>query len=839
MNALPMLTEDEVRARSGADTREEESGFGALRTERGCLPLRALDVRARIDGLLAEVELHQTFRNVHDVPLEATYIFPLPDRAAVTRFRLVVAGRTIDAELKERGQAREEYDRAIREGHRAAITEEERPGVFTLRVGNLPPGESAEVILSLAGPLPCSANEATFRFPLVVAPRYIPGKPLDGPQVGEGVAADTDAVPDASRISPPVLLPGFPNPVSLSLSVEVLPSELHPHGFRSSLHTVAEEQQAGAHLFKLLPGERLDRDFLLRFRVGGGQVSSSLSLVPDAEGEEGTFLLTLVPPAEDMESVRPRDVAFVLDRSGSMSGWKMIAARRALARMVDTLGERDRFLVLAFDNEVETPPGLPADQLCPATDRHRFRAAEYLAGVEARGGTEMARPLEQAVGRLTEDTDPGRERILVLITDGQVGNEDQLLRLLGPRVHNVRVFALGIDRAVNAGFLRRLADVGGGACELVESEDRLDEVMARTHRFIASPVLTGLRLEGTGLGLVEDSVVPGRLPDLFAGSPLFVYGRFRGTPEVALHVEGQDAGERAWSATLPGSVKPFPAAGSVWARGRVRELEDAYVLATVGGRRDRLEKEIVGTSLRFGVLCRFTAYVAVDRAEKVNPGGQVHGIVQPVELPSGWEAQTLGGAAPLFAASFGAPEAESLESCLRYMPPASMPAAAPPPAARAETDYDSPPRAMYRKKSRARKSAGIEEPGWLSRLLAKLGWGKGPSEEEGEARSLYERVRALADALDQVGPLGDRERMEGFEQLLQSLEALQRELADANDHPAVETLRQDLERLRQLLPNAAAQRAAINTLFRHIRTTLHGWLADNDPAKSRRKSFWK
>jgi Ca-activated chloride channel family protein len=839
MNALPMLTEDEVRTRSGADTQEEESGFGALRTERGCLPLRALDVRARIDGLLAEVELHQTFRNVHDVPLEATYIFPLPDRAAVTRFRLVVAGRTIDAELKERGQAREEYDRAIQEGHRAAITEEERPGVFTLRVGNLPPGESAEVILSLAGPLPCSANEATFRFPLVVAPRYIPGKPLDGPQVGDGVEADTDAVPDASRISPPVLLPGFPNPVSLSLSVEVLPSELRPHGFRSSLHTVAEEQQGGAHLFKLLPGERLDRDFLLRFRVGGGQVSSSLSLVPDAEGEEGTFLLTLVPPAEDVGSVRPRDVAFVLDRSGSMAGWKMIAARRALARMVDTLGERDRFLVLAFDNVVETPPGLPVDQLCPATDRHRFRAAEYLAGVEARGGTEMARPLEQAVSRLTEDGDPGRERILVLITDGQVGNEDQLLRLLGPRVHNVRVFALGIDQAVNAAFLRRLADLGGGACELVESEDRLDEVMGRTHRFIASPVLTGLRLEGAGLGMVEDSVVPGRLPDLFAGSPLFVYGRFRSRPEGALRVEGRDAGERAWSATMMGSVKPFPAAGSVWARGRVRELEDDYVLATEGGRRDRLEKEIVGTSLRFGVLCRFTAYVAVDRAEKVNPGGQVHGIVQPVELPSGWEAQTLGGASHLFRAQFGALAAESMDSCLGDMP-SSMTLGAP------VTRSLSPPpsagsgRAQFRKKARAKKSAGIEEPGWLGRLLAKLGWGgKGPSEEQGEVRSLYERVRALAEALDQVGKIGDLERMEGFEQLLQSLEALQRELADANDHPAVETLRQDLERLRQLLPNAAAQRAAINTLFRHIRTTLHGWLAANDPAKSRRKSFWK
>src|SRR5262249_33264834 len=150
-----------------------------------------------------------------------TYIFPLPDRAAVTRFRMEVAGRVIEGVLQERAQARKEYEQAIQAGHRAAITEEDRPNVFTLRVGNLMPGEQATVRLTLVGPLPTSDGEATFRFPLVVAPRYIPGKPLPGPSVGDGTAPDTDAVPDASRITPPVLLLGYPNPVCLSLAVEV------------------------------------------------------------------------------------------------------------------------------------------------------------------------------------------------------------------------------------------------------------------------------------------------------------------------------------------------------------------------------------------------------------------------------------------------------------------------------------------------------------------------------------------------------------------------------------------------------------------------------------------
>src|SRR4051794_37775998 len=212
---LVLMSEDEV-ARFG---RGSESGFGALSCERGVLPLTAMDVDARVAGVIASIEVAQTFVNTTGAAIEATYMFPLPDRAAVHRFRMEVAGRVIEGVVDERGAARVQYDQAIAAGHRAAITEEERPGVFTLRVGNLMPGEVATIRISLAGPLPVDDGEVTFRFPLVIAPRYIPGHALAGEQAGLGVAADTNLVPDASRISPPVLLPGFPNPVRLGLRV--------------------------------------------------------------------------------------------------------------------------------------------------------------------------------------------------------------------------------------------------------------------------------------------------------------------------------------------------------------------------------------------------------------------------------------------------------------------------------------------------------------------------------------------------------------------------------------------------------------------------------------------
>jgi Ca-activated chloride channel homolog len=636
--SLPIMPDDDLaRVISASPADADSSGFGALLTGRGSLPLASMDVVGRIDGLLSRVTVRQAFVNALDEQVEATYIFPLPDRAAVTGFRMEVAGRIIEGVLEERGKAREEYEQAITEGKRAAIAEEDRPGVFNLRVGNLMPGERATIELNLCGVLPYASGEVTFRFPLVVAPRYIPGTPLPGPSVGDGTTADTDAVPDASRITPPVLLAGFPNPVRLSLEVELHDGAASAHDLRCSLHAIRDEAGEGCRRIRLLPGERLDRDFILRFRLGDTTIRSTLTLHPDASDRSaGTFALTVVPPLDPPSGhSRPRAVAFVLDRSGSMDGWKIVAARRALARMIDTLNEADRFCVLAFGSETESPPGLSAG-LAEANDRNRFRAVEYLAGLGARGGTEMAGPLDHAVELLGQVSPEERDRVLVLVTDGQVGNEDQILATLGRQLKGIRVFTLGIDQAVNEGFLRRLAERGGGACELVESETRLDEVMQSVHRRIGAPLLTGLFLEGEGLAIEPGDVVPRRLPDLFSGSPLLILGRYRGRAEASLLIRATDAAGRAWSESVPAIVRDNPAIASAWARGQIRQIEDRY--AAGDGDRTVLERTIVAVSLRFQVLCRFTAYVAVDRSQPANQSGSLHRVTQPVEMPAGWDA---------------------------------------------------------------------------------------------------------------------------------------------------------------------------------------------------------
>ncbi|HLW65531.1 MAG TPA: VIT domain-containing protein [Gemmataceae bacterium] len=802
---------------------EAEAGFGALSTPLGNLPLKAVEVQTRIDGLNFRTTMRQSFRNCHSDALEATYIFPLPDRAAVGQFRLTVAGRVVEGELQERAKAREMYEEAIKKGHRAAIAEEERPNVFTMRVGNLPPGEDAAVELVLTGALPIDHGEATWRFPLVVAPRYIPGQPLDGESVGSGMELDTDAVPDASRISPPVLLPGQPNPVRLNLSVEVYPAGLPVHDFRSSLHGVEEQNLPGGFRFCLKPGERLDRDFILRFRFDDVQLRTSLQTQSDpADPSQSIFALTVVPPQDSARANKPRLMVFVLDRSGSMQGWKMLAARRALGRMIDSLTDRDRFAILAFDDQVESFP--PEGKAENAANRQRFRALEWLGKIESRGGTELARPLARAFEILSADkgeASPGVDRIVVLVTDGQVGNEDQILKVLADRLQGIRIFTLGIDQAVNDAFLRRLAGLGGGYSEVVESEERLDDVMDKVHRRIRTPLLTGLKLEGN----VElTDVVPERLSDLFPGTPITILGRIRAgsVSDGAIRVRASDEAGQPW--LWEAKAQPAETVAPVWARGFVRELEDRYAIGR--GKLAEIEKRIVEVSLKYHVLCRFTAFVAVDVKEVVNPGGHLQRITQPVDPAAGWDMLkprrqpemmdamcciNLGTTPPGWAAAALPTETESVDSMFAdFSDPGTT-----------ETDYDVGKHRSEIKKF-AKRSASCE-PAALRRATPGLDL----SAYRQRAENLRQRLEQATERLRELYVLAVR-----LEELIDDLKSIN--APEAEWQPLADLLTE----LRTFLGKPKPSRDEIHATGLKCNEVLDAFSGAKKKA-ARNKAFWK
>ena len=647
---IRMLKNDELSSVPG-----REAGFGALETEKGCLPLVALDLDVQIDGLTAHGTVSQCFKNGFAGPLEATYIFPLPPRAAVIGFRMIVNGAVIEGRIDERAQARADYDAAIARGQSAAIAEEERADVFTVRVGNIPAGALARVEFTLVEPLAIDSLEATYRFPLVVSKRYCPGAAIDGDPTGAGILSDTDLVPDAARISPPVLLPGFPNPVRLGIRARIGGPTPLVEDLATSIPVNLVEGGDGLQVV-VEPGNRLDRDFVLRWPLRVAAVpEASFAIESDAlrpigmgrkEGSteapgDGTFSLVVFPPKLAKEARPPRDVVFLLDRSGSMGSWLIGAARRAIARSLDSLSSDDRVAIIAFDNVLDQMHDSPT--LIPATDRNRWSILQWLGKIEARGGTEMElalkaglnllKPLRKKKGdpKPTASDAPARDPILVLVTDGQIGDEDRVLAQLQKSLGATTLHVIGIDIAANAGLLTRLADSSGGTHDIVESEDRLDEVMDRIQERLVAPIVTDVRLEGDGLEILDDSVVPAKRPSLFPGVPLVLRGRVQGAGPGTVTILGKKQGGSTWRVAVTPHNSLAPGLGALWARGRLQHLSDAYA---VGNRvnSEALERRIVDLSTGFGVLCKFTAVVAIDPRMPETPidPSTPRQIIQPV-----------------------------------------------------------------------------------------------------------------------------------------------------------------------------------------------------------------
>jgi Ca-activated chloride channel family protein len=638
-------------------------------TKPRALPLARVDIRARVADRVAEVTLQQTFVNDHDEPIEAVYIFPLSGGCAVSDFTLTVAGATVKGVLAEREEARAQYLEALEQGKRAALMEQERSDVFTITVGNLPPHEEATVRLVYSERLPFFEDGRTeLRLPLVLAPRYIPGTPLDRPSVGDGTEPDTDEVPDASRITPPRLAPGFDPKTALTLEVELLGAAAE---LACSQHAIAQAAQGDTTRVALSrEDERLDRDFVLRWRLVHDDRSSSLVYFTHADGR-AYGVLSLMPSRPASEPATARDVVFVFDRSGSMAGMKIASAARACGLLLRTLGPGDRFAILAFDDRVEWFGNAP--ELVVAGEDGIARGERWLRDIEARGGTEIDGALEAAFSLL--DARAGRDKhdaSVVLITDGEVGNEGAVLRRVGHAAGHARVFAVGVDTAVNAGFLTHLARAGRGTAVLVEPGTALEGALVSIGRDIGRPLVTDLTIEdgdraATSVDL--DSLAPSVIPDLFGGRSAMV--AFRAAAPRAVRVRGRRRDGTPYEAIVEGKEVDLPAIAHVWARERITDLEDRYRLVVGGaeeargGNGEALRREIVETSLAHRVLSRFTAFVAVDDREAVADPSSRRKVVQPVHLPATWSAAVMGPAPRMAQLAFGGPDRAALAPMAR------------------------------------------------------------------------------------------------------------------------------------------------------------------------------
>lgn len=583
-------------------------------------------VVAQVSGNVARVEVTQYYANPSPDRLEAVYAFPLPPNAAVTDMAFRIGDRVIRSEVKRRAEAKRTYEAAKREGKAAALTEQERPNLFTQSVANVPPGETVAVVLRYVHEVPYDDGRYLFHFPTTIGPRYVPGAPLEG-SIGPGRVADTDQVPDASRVTPPVVPPGLASAHDVDLVVRLVPAGAFTE-ISSRSHAVVTGQDGDARVVALAEGDRApNRDFVLAFRPAG-DAPGAHALVQREHGED-FLLLFLQPPAEvTAAQVRPKELVFLLDKSGSMSGPPLDRATALVSRALDALAPADTFQLVAFDGAAQAMT--PAPVL--GTPEHVADAKAWLARLAGGGGTEM---LEGIRAALTPPEDPRRLRMVVFCTDGFIGNEPEIIDAVEALRGSARVFGFGIGSSVNRFLVEGVARAGRGAAEVVALDEAPDGAVDRLFRRLDRPVLTDLEVDFEGAQVTD--LLPARLPDLFAGQPLVIAARVAGGVPTHARLRGL-LGEQPWAARVavaaaqpadPGLAQPV--AGTLWARRRV----DALLSARFSDPAPEAVEEIVALALRFRLVTTYTSFVAVEHAVRLDPGLPLARALVPNELPAG------------------------------------------------------------------------------------------------------------------------------------------------------------------------------------------------------------
>jgi Ca-activated chloride channel family protein len=578
--------------------------------------LEHVDVRAEITGAHARVTCTQRYRNQELQPVEAVYVFPLDESAAVCSFAAVVGGVRYEGVVKPREDAFAVYDDAIAEGHGAFLLDEERPDVFTASIGNLAPGAEVQIELTYVTELPLEDDSIRFTLPTTVSPRYAPRQD----QVGIGR-------PPADVLNPPRLA-GVPYGLSFTArvgtqgSVRRIESPSHPISvdLDDTGATVTLPQQQAAldrDLVLVVTPREATRSQLVLERTRSGKVAAAITFRP-------TFAAARVPA----------DVVFLVDRSGSMQGSSIEQVRNALQICLRSLESGCSFNIIGFGSAFES---LFAE--CrPYDERSLAEASSYVASLEATlGGTELLPAIQFVLGQATR-----RERVmqLVVMTDGQVTNSDAVIAEAAARSDRARVFTFGIGRGASHHLVKGLARAGGGAAECVYPGERLEPKIVRLFRRALSPALTDVQVDWGGVPVTN---VPARVGSVFADEPLRLYGFMDECAAgiVTLRARGAE-GPLSWSLDMrPADLVDGTTVGALAARARIREIEEGDAWSPPRGsqqrerRQDRVVNEIVRLATEFGLSSRETSWVVVEKREV--PLTQEPSLRRvPIAITNGW-----------------------------------------------------------------------------------------------------------------------------------------------------------------------------------------------------------
>jgi Ca-activated chloride channel family protein len=579
----------------------------------GNCPLKQTSVKADISGFLSRVRVTQEFENNFNEPIEAVYVFPLPNNSAVDDMTMKIGERTIRGKILKRDEAKEVYETAKNNGQAASLLDQERPNIFTQSVANIMPNEKITIEISYVENLKYEDGSYEFSFPMVVGPRYKPA---------------SMSTEQKQAITPPVALKtraGHDISIEINLDAGVPIEEI-----RSTSHEIETLNLNSNSANIKLKAEKVipNKDFILRYDVSGKKINDAI--LTHSNGKGGYFSLILQPPDKiESKDVSPKEIVFVVDTSGSMYGFPLDKAKESMKMALDGLYPNDTFNLITFAGDTH----VLFDKPVPATKGNLEKAQAFLDGQRGGGGTEMMKAIKAS---LDPSDSQSHLRIVCFMTDGYVGNEGEILSEI-QKHPNARVFSFGIGSSVNRFLLDKMAEEGRGEVQYVTLQDDGTKAAKNFHERIRNPLLTDISIDWNGMEVAD--VYPKRQADLFSAKPLVIYGRYTKSGSGTIKLKGKFAGAeivREIPVNFAENASGNDVLATLWARTRIDDLmsNDYNSVAQNGKTKPEIEQTITQLGLEYRLMTQFTSFVAVEE-KVVNQNGKPVRVDVPVELPQG------------------------------------------------------------------------------------------------------------------------------------------------------------------------------------------------------------
>lgn len=612
-------------AQSNVHKQEEkdrcESPYFIILSEEGeneQLPLKSTMVDVNIAGVIANVKVKQVYSNTGKNSIEAIYVFPASTRAAVYEMIMKVDDREIIAIVEEKQQARNMYEEAKNEGKTASLLEEHRPNVFQMNVANIMPGARVEVTLSYTELLIPTEKVYEFAFPTVVGPRYV----SEGEIKSATIENWTSNPYTEEGVKPKSTLDINVN-INAGMPLKEIRCETHKNEIsykgKSKAQIVLKEKDGG------------NRDFVVQYRLAGNQIESGVLLYEDSSGEK-YFLATMQAPKRvENQEITPREYIFIVDVSGSMSGFPLEVSKEIMKNLLDNIKSTDKFNIVQFAGGSK----VYADKSLPATEQNVKNAISYMSNLRGGGGTELLSALKTA---MQLNANENYSRSFVILTDGYVSVEKQAFDYIRSNLGKANFFTFGIGSSVNRYLIEGLAHVGYGEPFIALNKSEGSKQAKKFTRYVSAPVLTNIELSFSGIETYD--VLPEKIPDLFAERPLIISGKYKGAGNGKITLKGK-GGSSSFNETLiltkETSSKNSKALKYFWAREKIRLISDYNKIL----HDNPTKQELIRLGKEYNLLTEFTSFVAID-SEISNKTGNSTLVKQPLSLPRGVSNAAIG-----------------------------------------------------------------------------------------------------------------------------------------------------------------------------------------------------